>query len=136
MKKQLLHLLSAAVILLGVMVASAYAHPSSAHVHKSHVLTRATGEKMVLPLNKNAGVITIDSPKASVLRQRTSARTETVRAARAPMTAFDEEASTEGAGCVREHCACSPSTHGNPWCYTTSRGDCPNHQGLLCVWSD
>lgn len=135
-KKQLLHLLSAAMILMGVMAASAYAHPSHAHVHRSPAFTRAAGEKMVLHLNENAGVTTIDTAKASALREKTSSRAEIVRASLAPMTALDEEAATEGGGCIRELCACNASTHGNPWCYSTTRGDCPNHQGLLCVWGD
>jgi hypothetical protein len=132
--KKLLHLLSAAVILMGVMAASAYAHPGHVHVHSSPALARAAGEKMALHLN--AGVTTIDPAKTIALREKTSSRAEIVKASLAPLTALDEEVSTEGAGCIREHCACGPSTHGNPWCYTSSRGDCPNHQGLLCVWSN
>ena len=133
-KKQLLHLLSAAVILMGGMAASAYAHSGHAHVHRSPALASAAGEKMVLHLN--AGVTTIDPTKTSALRQKASSRTEIVKASLAPMTALDEEAATEGGGCIRELCACNSSTHGNPWCYSTTRGDCPNHQGLLCVWGD
>lgn len=136
LRTQLLHFLSTAVILMGVMAASAYAHPSHAHVHKSPALTLAAGEKMVLHLNENTGVSTVDAAKTSVSREKTSARAEIVRSSLAPMTALDEEAATEGGGCIRELCACNASTHGNPWCYSTTRGDCPNHQGLLCVWGD
>ena len=136
LQKQLLHLLGTAVILMGAMVASAYAHSSSAHAHKSPVLTKNISEKLVSQLNENVGATTLDAAKRSRLREKTTSRTETVSVSRVPVAAFDDEASTEGAGCVRDHCACGPSTHGNPWCYTTNRGDCPNHQGLLCVWSN
>jgi hypothetical protein len=132
-KKQLLHFLSAAVILMGLMAASAYAHSSSAHVHKHPVLNRAVSEKMVL--HEHARVSTIDAAKTSALREKTSARTETVKAALTPMPAFDEPV-IEGGGCVRDGCACDATTHGDPWCYSKTRGDCPNHQGLLCVWAD
>jgi len=134
-KKQLLHFVSAAVLLMGVMAASAYAHSSSAHVHKHFVLNTAVGEKMIMHPHEHAGVRTIDIAKTSVLRDKTSSRTETVKAALAPMPAFDEPV-IEGGGCVRDGCACDATTHGNPWCYSTTRGDCPNHQGLLCVWSE
>ena len=132
-KKLVLHFLSAAVILMGVMVASAYAH--SGHVHNDAVLNRAAGEKTVSHLHEHAGVSTIDTAKTSALRDKTSSRTKTVKAALAPMPAYDEPA-IEGGGCVRDGCACDATTHGNPWCYSTTRGDCPNHQGLLCVWSE
>ncbi|HKS08165.1 MAG TPA: hypothetical protein VJS13_01375 [Pyrinomonadaceae bacterium] len=134
-KKQLLHLLSAVAILIGALAASAYAHSSAAHVHKNPGLTRPGSEKMVVYLNEHAGVTTIVTQKISAVREKTTSRTETVKAALAPMPAFDEPA-IEGGGCVRDGCACDAATHGNPWCYSTSRGDCPNHQGLLCVWSE
>ena len=134
--KQLRHVVSAAVILLGVMGISAYGHSSHVHLDKTSVLSRALGEKVVLHSNHHTGVNILAPAKASGLREKTSARTEIVRAAFAPMTALDEDPSMEGSGCVREHCNCGASTHGNPWCYTNGRGDCPNHQGLLCIWQN
>jgi len=36
--------------------------------------------------------------------------------------------------CLRgSPCACTRNTHGNPNCYS-DRGDCPNHEGILCIW--
>jgi len=136
MKKQLLHLSSAVAILMTVMVASSYAHPSSSHIHKSPVHIDAIGEKMVLLSHEKAARPTTHDMKAAVLRDKTGSRIEPVKAVAATMMAFDEDMSLEGSGCVREHCNCGASTHGNPWCYTNGRGDCPNHQGLLCVWTN
>ena len=135
-KKQLLHLSSAVVILMTVMVASAYAHSSSSHIHKGPAHIHAVGGKMVFLCDEKAARPTTHDMRAAVLRDKTGSRTQPVKAVAATMTALDEDLSLEGSGCVRDHCNCGASTHGNPWCYTNGRGDCPNHQGLLCVWSN
>lgn len=38
-----------------------------------------------------------------------------------------------GGSCARAYCSCTSTNHGNPRCYA-NRGDCPNHEGLLCIW--
>ncbi len=38
-----------------------------------------------------------------------------------------------GRGCLRPQCECTQATHGSLNCYAT-RGDCPNHPGLYCIW--
>lgn len=135
-KKQLLHLSSAVTILMTVMAASAYAHPSSSHIHKTPAHIDAISEKLVFLLDQKAARPTKHPVRAGVLGEKTGSRSEPVKAVAATMTALDEDISLEGSGCVREHCNCGASTHGNPWCYTNGRGDCPNHQGLLCVWTN
>ena len=105
-KKQLLHLSSAVAILMTVMVASAYAHPSSSHIHKSPAHINAIGEKMVFLFDEKAARPTTHYMRAAVLREKTGSRTEPLKAVAATMTAFDEDMSLEGSGCVREHCNC------------------------------
>lgn len=55
-------------------------------------------------------------------------------AATAPTAPSPQVREDGGCTCLRGECTCTPNTHGRSHCYRT-RGDCPTHPGILCVWN-
>lgn len=117
------NLFLAVALLLSALTTAAYAHETNSRPHESSVVS---GSKSVVTIsirpNKEATVTSSEHK----LRHHT--HTIAKANSRAMSVVFDE-----GAGCLRPNCGCSKTSHGNPACYA-NRGDCPNHEGIACIW--
>jgi hypothetical protein len=141
LKKKVNQLLAAAGLVMAAMATSAYAHAD----HSASQPSLTTASSVAMTTHRN--VATADDHKgvaflkdklgrkareANVKSNTRPARSTSIAALQDPV-AF-EEGSSEARHCLRGDCDCTPGSHGRSNCYTNGRGDCPNHQGILCIW--
>ena len=123
MKQKLKHLLTAALLTAFVSVVTAYAH-NSGHVPRQSTVTSPKACKIHLHNHTNA------ARETSNAQSRLSPSDK----AKSDKTIVLAE-SGGGDVCILADCACTNTTHNNPWCsYEGGTGsDCLNHKGTVCA---
>ncbi len=125
-----------AAVLIGGMATSVYSHPTNSTFHESSTAT-ANEDGYNNPLMGNTYEVpgylsnTIEKEASSI---RQSAPKVVTRAKRSAHAAAVQNKEDEGSKCLRgAPCVCTSSGHGVTNCYA-GRGDCYNHEGILCLW--
>jgi hypothetical protein len=145
MIKRACRLLAMAAVVICGAAATASAHPGHSTPHggragHSSPPTDGAGARTWAHAARDAAAAAEGrlegKPSASKASKPGSRRTlKGAARARAIQEEIDLE---ESAGtCERARCSCTSSSHGTRNCYTnSSRGDCPTHVGILCIWAD
>jgi len=138
-------LLAVAVFFVCGAATNAYAHPGHSTSHDSHVARGAptAGRERGHSSARAGGEAALGAEvrlggKASSSRGAKAGGRRPLRGAARARAVQEEIDLEESAGtCERARCSCTSSSHGTRNCYTnSSRGDCPTHVGLLCIWAD
>lgn len=122
-------LLMITIVIGGCLVTSAYANTTNSAIESARTIVTVNSER-VLAKDRS-------STATSKVNNKTSDRTGSISkkaktASRSVVPAYDEmemEASCARGG----DCTCTSKNHAVTHCYA-GRGDCYNHEGLLCIW--
>ena len=136
------HLLILAAVVIGGMATSTYAHPGHSALRET-LTVEAPGvietKHREASIGAGSEVTKLVSEglerKASSSQETTAEPSSLPEGNNEPEAAMQYNKEDEGSRCLRgAPCTCTSSGHGVTNCYA-GRGDCYNHEGILCIWN-